>query len=88
MSVMDMIRQQIKPDAVLLTPSGRSKFKVQSHSSQDVRLRVGKDYRWPIGIPCQCWEGIPQFLRGNGWVLIGATRGRPWHPNQDLPTDC
>lgn len=44
-------------------------------------LRVGDG--WPIHIPKDCWEGIPDFLRGRGWVLIGVTHGEPPHGTLD-----
>ena len=81
MQVMDRILSKISPGTVLITPSGRASFKVEHIDSEGVMLSVGSG--WPIHISKACWEGIPDFLRGRGWVLIGATHGEPSHGSLD-----
>jgi len=81
MQVMDRILSKIPPGTVLKTPSGRASFEVEHVDSGGVMLRVGDG--WPIYAPKDCWEGIPDFLRGRGWVLIGATHGEPPHGSLD-----
>lgn len=75
MQVVDKIRSNVPPQTVLRTPSGRVSFEVERVGSEGVKLRVGTG--WAIFVPKACWEGIPEFLRGRGWVLIGATHGNP-----------
>lgn len=75
MRVIKRIMDQILPGTVLKTPSERSSFRVESIDSGGVMMRVGAG--WPIYVPKDCWEGIPDFLRGRGWVLVGATHGTP-----------
>lgn len=72
---MDRILRTISSGIVLTTPSGRATFKVEKVSPEGVLMRVGAG--WPIRVPADCWEGIPEFLRGRGWILIGATHGEP-----------
>lgn len=75
MRVMDRIMKLIPLGSVFETPSGRSRFRVEKVGLDGVVVRVGAG--WFIRIPAECWEGIPDFLRGRGWVLIGATHGKP-----------
>jgi len=75
MHVMDRILSKIPPGSLLRTPSGRASFMVEHVDARGVTLRVGAG--WTIYVPKDCWEGIPDFLRGRGWVLIGATHGDP-----------
>ena len=81
MQVMDKILSNIPLGTVLKTPSGRATFEVEHADSGGLMLRVGAG--WPIYVPKGCWEGIPDFLRGRGWVLIGATHGEPPHGSLD-----
>ena len=81
MRIVKRIVDQILPGTVLKTPSRHSSFRVESVDSGGVMLRVGAG--WPICVPKDCWEGIPDFLRGRGWVLIGATHGDPPHGSLD-----
>jgi len=75
MQVMDRIMRTLSSGSVLTTPSGRSTFKIEEVNARGVMIRAGVG--WPIYIPAECWEGIPNFLRGRGWVIIGATHGKP-----------
>ena len=75
MQVMSRILSKISPGTVLRTPTGRASFKVEQVDSKGVMLRVGAG--WPLRISKDCWEGVPDFLSGEGWVLIGATHGEP-----------
>jgi hypothetical protein len=40
--------------------------------------------RRPIIIPAACLNGIPTFLKGKGWVEIGATHQPPPPPRGSL----
>ncbi|TET26551.1 MAG: hypothetical protein E3J73_04300 [Candidatus Bathyarchaeum sp.] len=72
---MDKILNNITSGTTLKTPSGRASFEVERIDSEGITLRVGTG--WSIYVSKDCWEGIPDFLRGRGWVLIGATHGTP-----------
>jgi len=73
--VMEKVLRLVQDGSMFETPSGHSTFKVEAVNRTGVRIRVGVG--WPIRIPAECWEGIPSFLRGKGWVIIGATHGSP-----------
>ena len=53
------------------TPSGRAEFEINHIESLKVVILVGKK-RSAIKIPTQCFEDIPKYLSGKGWVRIGA----------------
>jgi len=76
MRVMGKILRRIAPGTELKTPSRRVPFIVEKVDLGGVTLRVGRTGT-KISIPAECWEGIPDFLRGKGWVLIGAVHGKP-----------
>jgi len=70
------ISSRIPPGTILKTPSGRSEFKWVHSDILRVILEVGKKKIW-LTIPSSCFEKLPGFLRGKGWVRIGATHGVP-----------
>jgi len=72
MSVFERITREIRSGMVLHTPVRRARFKVDSVDAKNgiVVFFVGAETR--IKIPRVCWDGIPDFLRGRGWVKIGA----------------
>jgi hypothetical protein len=49
------------------------RFLIEEVSNSGVTLVLGKGWRTPI--PADCWNGITTFLRGKGWVEIGAVHG-------------
>ena len=54
---------------VLYTPVQHNSFKVKSVDDKEVVFFVRKTN---IEVSKQCWNGIPNFLKNKGWVLIGA----------------
>lgn len=73
MTVMETLLSKLVPGTVLNTPAMGRKFLVESVSPGGVTLVLGKGWRTPI--PAECWNGIPQLLRGKDWVEIGAVHG-------------
>ena len=69
--IMISITTKISPGMKISTPSGRAEFEIYHIDALRVIILVGKK-RSPIKIPAQCFEDIPQFLTGKGWVRIGA----------------
>ena len=70
------ICNRIRIGTVLKTPSGRSSFKWVHSEPLSVILEVGSR-KTLISIPASCFEELPNFLKGKGWVRIGATHGTP-----------
>jgi hypothetical protein len=69
MSVFERIMKEIHSGMVLYTPVDRHSFKI-FFDKEKVVFFVGAKTR--IKIPRACWDGIPDFLSGKGWVNIGA----------------
>jgi len=69
--IMIAITTQVSPGMKIATPSGRAKFEIYHINSLRVMIHVGKK-RSTIKIPAQCFEDVPNFLLGKGWVRIGA----------------
>ena len=72
MSVFERITKEMRSGMVLYTPVRRKQFIVDSIDAEKLVFRVGT--KTPIRIPKVCWDDIPNFLRGRGWVEI-----RPKH---------
>lgn len=77
LQVMDIILKKIKPGTFFKTPSLRAKFMVKEVDPRGVTFRVGKGGWLQIRVPSKCLNGVPDFLKGKGWVLIGARHDRP-----------
>ena len=73
MTVMEALLSKLMPGTVLNTPTMGRKFTVESVSPESVTLTLGRGWRTPI--PAECWNGIPQLLRGEDWIEIGAVHG-------------
>jgi hypothetical protein len=73
MNVMSILMGKLKAGDVLVTPVRAKKFKVESISPSSITLILGKKWRTPI--PANCWNGIPNYLKGKDWVEIGAIHG-------------
>ena len=71
MSIINKIERSISPGEVLYTPSMRVPFTVEKVDTTRVTFRVGKG-KLKITVTAECWERIPGYLRGRGWVRIGA----------------
>ena len=71
--VQSAIRKQIAPSAWLQTPDTykSAPFQVAAIDSDGIILLFGKK-KTPTRITWKCLEGIPAFLRGKGWVIIGT----------------
>ncbi len=70
MSVFEKIKKEMRGGMVLHTPVRNASFTVDSLDAKHVVFFVGRKTR--IKVPRACWDGIPDFLRGKGWVKIGA----------------
>lgn len=71
--VESAIRKTITPGEWLKTPDTYkgAPFQVANIDSDGIILLFGKK-RTPTRITWKCLEGIPAFLRGKGWVVIGT----------------
>lgn len=69
MSVFERITREIHNGLVLYTPVQRKLFTVKSVEPDRLVFLVGKT---DIKVSRACWNGIPNFLKGNDWVKIGA----------------
>jgi len=73
MSVYEAIRRKIRVGTILYTPSKtkrRATFEVES-TDDPVTFRVGRT-KGRMRVPKSCLNGIPDFLRGKGWVRSGS----------------
>jgi hypothetical protein len=70
MSVFEKVTKEIRAGMALRTPVSNAPFTIDSIDAKHVVFFVGAKTR--IKIPRACWDGIPNFLRGKGWVKIGA----------------
>lgn len=77
------IMSKLAEGTQLETPSKRRPFKILRIDSSGVVVEVGAS-KTPIPIPANCLNGIPDFLRGKGWVEIGATHQPPAPPRGSL----
>lgn len=67
------IRQHVSPGTRLPTPTGRAMFVVHELRQQGLVLLLGEKEAW-TPLSWECLEGIGEFLRGRGWVRVGAIR--------------
>jgi hypothetical protein len=70
MSVFEKVTREIRAGMVFHTPVRNASFTIDSIDAKHVVFFVGAKTR--IKIPRACWDGIPHFLRGKGWVEIGG----------------
>jgi hypothetical protein len=70
MSVFERITKEIHSGMVLYTPVHNKPFTVKSVDTEKLVFFVGTKTK--IEVPKACWNGIPDFLRGRDWVMIGA----------------
>ena len=73
MSVVQIVADAIPTDTEIETPSHHAKFKVRHYGISYVALEIGKGRA--IKIPIRCFEGSLDYLRGKGWIKIGAHHG-------------
>jgi hypothetical protein len=70
MNVMNILSKKLSAGDILVTPVQRKEFTIENISPKGITLVLGT--QWKTEIPANCWEGIPDFLKGKGWVVIGA----------------
>ena len=69
MSEFERIMKEMHSGLVLYTPVKKVLFRIDSIDPEKLVFSVGA--KTTIPIPRRCFDGIPQFLRGKGWVKIG-----------------
>ena len=72
-SVEAAIRSSIRPGEVLPTPTGTATFVVDQLEAEGLSLLFGPKETRTL-LTWRCLEGVPGYLRGQGWVLVGANR--------------
>jgi hypothetical protein len=72
-NVETAIRSALRSGEALPTPTGTATFTVDQIDADGLSLLFGpKKTRTLLTWPCL--EGVPGYLRGQGWVLVGANR--------------
>lgn len=70
MSIVIKITQKIPLHSIIKTPSGKAQFDFYHIDGEKVVIKTeGGSY---IKIPATCFDDAPSFLRGRGWIRIGA----------------
>jgi len=69
--VEDAVRKSVTPGELLATPTGRGQFTVARYSSDGLALLLGRKEAW-TPLSWRAIEGVPEFLRGRGWVPVGS----------------
>lgn len=72
-SVESAIRRSVRPGEVLPTPTGTATFVVGQLDPKGLSLLFGPTMTRTL-LTWRCLEGVPAYLRGRGWVLVGANR--------------
>jgi hypothetical protein len=70
LSIFEIVTREIRAGNTFHTPVREVPFTIDSIDPKHVTFCVGAKTR--IKIPRACWDGVPNFLRGRGWVEIGA----------------
>ena len=80
MSVFERITKEIPIGKEMHTPAKKKPFRINFIDAEKkmVYFSAGEElertpvgFKTPIHTPERCFDGIPDFLRGKGWVLIG-----------------
>lgn len=71
-SVRNAVESTSRAGDRLLTPSGRGEFEIAQIDNDGIVLLLGEKQAW-TPLRWSCLEGVPDFLRGRGWVPIGST---------------
>jgi hypothetical protein len=66
-----VIRASVSPGELLAMPTGRGHFTVARYTSEGLALLLGKKEAW-TPLPWRAMDGVPEFLRGRGWVAVGG----------------
>ena len=72
-SVEAAIRSSVRPGEVLPTPTCTATFVVDQLGADGLSLLFGPKKTRTL-LTWRCLEGVPGYLRGQGWVLVGANR--------------
>jgi hypothetical protein len=72
-SVEAAIRSSVRPGEVLPTPTGTKTFIVDQLEAEGLSLLFGPKKTRTL-LTWRCLEGVRGFVRGQGWVLVGANR--------------
>jgi hypothetical protein len=72
-SVEAAIRSGVKPGEALPAPAGTATFVVGQLNAEGLSLLFGPEKTRTL-LTWRCLEGVPGYLRGQGWVLVGANR--------------
>lgn len=72
-SVETAIRSSVRPGEILPTPTGTATFVVDQLDAEGLSLLFGPKKTRTL-LSWRCLEGVPGYLRGQGWVLVGANR--------------
>ena len=72
-SVEAAIRSSVRQGEVLPTPTGTAAFVVDQLDAEGLSLLFGPKKTRTL-LSWRCLEGVPGYLRGRGWVLVGANR--------------
>jgi len=67
---MIKMTQKIPLHSIIKTPSGKARFEFYHIDGEKVVIKTEGDSK--IKIPAICFENAPSFLRGKGWIRIGA----------------
>lgn len=70
--VEEAIRRSVGPGTRLATPGEARPFKVADVNADGIVLLLGKG-QWRTVVPWEALEGIPNLLRGRGWVRTTGT---------------
>lgn len=68
------VRAALRDGQRLATPTGRGTFTVERLGPESLVLLLGAQEAW-TPLRWECLEGIPDYLRGRGWVRIGSVFG-------------
>lgn len=69
MTIFDRILKEVRVGFVLYTPVQEKQFEVKAVEPERLVFFTGQTR---IEVSKNCWNGVPNFLRGKGWVRIGA----------------
>lgn len=69
--VESAIRASLHPPADLRTPAQGARFTFQEMNTDGIVLLLGAK-RAHTALDWECLEGIPDYLRGKGWMKIGT----------------
>ena len=84
MSVFERIAKEIPLGKEMHTPVKKKPFRINFIDAEKKMVyfsagkgleRIPVGFKTPIHIPERCFDGIPNFLRGKGWILIGPRYG-------------